>query len=578
MKKYILSIAAFALAISCQKETPMENELTLGEGIPVTVEVGAPEEGNSDAVETKISESISGKKHTYTWEAGDAFRLVAYAPIKADGESTRTDCGDFVTAEGGSKAKFGGTIPADMPETYTEYWAVAPAPKQGDKFIIPTSSHSGSTYRYLMTMDIAETQDGTGLKYAHFCSKGKLSKDAESGAWSFASGPAFAMAEAMLRLGLEATHEITKIEVSYELYDASSKAAKKTALAGETYYATNSTGTNSSKTSTIPSPILTIYDGGNVLPQDIYFVIRHQAAGAAGSKLNFTFYKADGSKAEKSLALTAAIGAGKIYPIGTLNTGDMSFSNTEVKIVWNAGDAFTAPEGAGYTEFPSAVLQSGKLYATLDGGGNLLDRYTFKEKTLYFDLGYSSGKDFYIKENLQAKLGTEYLFANRDYLFKGYTFNFGRYYAATPSGYSTGDAGKIRLILSYIGFPAIEGKVLTHAAVYMNRTNIDGGANKNPLSIISANRAADTGSDTPTAYSGGGSIPSGRAAYVLKSNGKLVATSTDIATCGTDMKLYESYCVADFSLTGTAANTMYYFYSGSTPIISKIVLTYDDPE
>lgn len=578
MKKYILTIAAFALAISCQKETPMENELTLGEGIPVTVEVGAPEEGNSDAVETKISESISGKKHTYTWEAGDAFRLVAYAPIKANDETTRTDCGDFVTAEGGAKATFGGTIPADMPETYTEYWAVAPAPKQGDKFIIAEKSSSTSSFRYIMTMDIAETQDGTGLKYAHFCavssSSSKLSK--ESGTWAFTANPSFKMAEAMLRLGLEATHEITKIEVSYELYDSNGE--KKTAIAGETYYATNSTGTNSSKTSTFPSPILTIYDGGNVLPQDIYFVIRHQAAGVEGSKLNFTFYKADGSKAEKSLALTAAISAGKIYPIGTLNTGDMSFSNTEVKIVWNAGDAFTAPEGAGYTEFPSAVLQSGKLYATLDGGGNLLDRYTFKEKTLYFDLGYSSGKDFYIKENLQAKLGTEYLFANRDYLFKGYTFNFGRYYAATPSGYSASDAGKIRLILSYIGFPAIEGKVLTHAAVYMNRTAIADGANKNPLSIISANRAADTGSDTQTAYSGGGSIPSGRAAYVLKSNGKLVATSTDIAASGTDMALYESYCVADFTLTGTVANTMYYFYSSSTPIISKIVLTYDDPE
>lgn len=578
MKKYILTIAAFALAISCQKETPMENELTLGEGIPVTVEVGAPEEGNSDAVETKISESISGKKHTYTWEAGDAFRLVAYAPIKANDETTRTDCGDFVTAEGGAKATFGGTIPADMPETYTEYWAVAPAPKQGDKFKIAEKSSSTSSFRYIMTMDIAETQDGTGLKYAHFCavssSSSKLSK--ESGTWAFTANPSFKMAEAMLRLGLEATHEITKIEVSYELYD--SKGEKKTALAGETYYATNSTGTNSSKTSTFPSPMLTIYDGGNVLPQDIYFVIRHQGAGVEGSKLNFTFYKADGSKAEKSLALTAAISAGKIYPIGTLNTGDMSFSNTEVKIVWNAGDAFTAPEGAGYTEFPSAVLQSGKLYATLDGGGNLLDRYTFKEKTLYFDLGYSSGKDFYIKENLQAKLGTEYLFANRDYLFKGYTFNFGRYYAATPSGYSTSDAGKIRLILSYIGFPAIEGKVLTHAAVYMNRTAIADGANKNPLVRITATRVDDTGSATPTAYSGGGINSPDRAAYVLKSNGKLVATSTDIAASGTDMALYESYCVADFTLTGTVANTMYYFYSGSTPIISKIVLTYDDPE
>ena len=111
------------------------------------------------------------------------------------------------------------------------------------------------------------------------------------------------MAEAMLRLGLEATHEITKIEVSYELYD--SKGEKKTAIAGETYYATNSTGTNSSRTSTFPSPILTVINDGNVLPQDIYFVIRHQAAGVDGSKLHFTFYKADGSKAQKSLKLTA---------------------------------------------------------------------------------------------------------------------------------------------------------------------------------------------------------------------------------------------------------------------------------
>lgn len=591
MKKYILTIAAFALAISCQKETPMENELTLGEGIPVTVEVGAPEEGNSDAVETKISESISGKTHTYTWEAGDAFRLVAYAPIKADGETTRTDCGDFVTAEGGAKATFGGTIPADMPETYTEYWAVAPAPKQGDKFkIAEKSTHSGNTtpytYRYLMTMDIAETQDGTGLKYAHFCavssSSSKLSK--ESGTWAFTANPSFKMAEAMLHLGLEATHEITKIEVSYELYSAKDT-QKPTAIAGETYYATNSTGTNSSRTSTFPSPILTVINDGNVLPQDIYFVIRHQAAGVDGSKLHFTFYKADGSKAQKSLKLTAKLEAGKIYPIGTLNTGDMSFSQTELKVVWTAGDTFTAPAGADYTGFPSAIFTSAnksyKLYATLDEDGKLLDRYTYKDKTTsIFDTKLSSAGDVLKQENLQNLFGTDYLFDDRDYRFDGKTFQFGRYYAITPSAYSSSDAGKIRLVMSYIGFPAIEGKKLIHVSVQLNRTAIpkDTYTNKNPLVYLSADRMAKTG-NTYTKYSGGGTVNStNRAAYVLKSTGALVATDDEIAAAGTDMNLYETYALADFNLTGTEANKNYYFVTQSAPVISKIVLTYDDPK
>lgn len=594
MKKYILSIAAFALALSCTKETPVENELTLGEGIPVTVVVGSPEYGG-DNEEVKITQSLNGNGYSYTWNAGDAFRLVAYKQIVADGETTRTDCGDFVTAAGGSKVTFSGTIPADMPDDYNEYWAVAPAPKEGETFVIANSSHTTSKdktiYRYLVTMDIAETQDGTGFKYAHFCAASsdsrKLSK--ENGTWKFTGSPSFKMAEAMLHLGLNEGHEITKIELSYELYESNAK--KKTAFAGETLYATNSTGTNSSVTYTFPSPILTIYDGGKVLPKDVFIAVRHQAAGAEGSKMHFKFYKADGSYAVKKLSLKltkegtqsySSLSSGNVYNIGTLDTSNWSFYQPKLEIVWTKDDGFTAPEGAGYTEFPTAYLNSETaagaskatyhLYAQLDEDGKVSDPYKYVNKNTKFNIGVESATGVFVENNF---LGRNYLFEKRTYESKGYSFSFGKYYAFVPDGKSSSQAGWLRLILSYFSTPAIPGYKLVKTRIVNNRVDYGKNdySNKNPSFSIAKERPEDTGTGSTNYLSGAVNT---RSSYVIKDEGTLCFTTAEIQAAVGSGKSFETYAVSEFSPTNTVAGTEYFIQTGSVANIREFVLTYED--
>ena len=453
MKKYILSIAACALALSCTKENIVENELSLGEGFPVTVEIGAPDNGDSDDLVTKITESTEdGKTHKFTWNKGDAFRMVFWKEETAAGQSTLMDAGVFTTEEGGVTATFKGTIP---PADEGEYnvWALSPASAFTERTTIDEKSSSEPNKFYIRNINLPASQDGTGFKYCCFAAKdGKITN--AGGEWSFTKNPQFVMSNSILHLKVNPRLSINKISVTHCRPDyQTSPGASVLSLAGETlsYHTSATSDASSGGQSTV-----TVYNKGLVL-DDVYIAVRHISNDVQYgiSHLKFAFYSTDGSVAYKTLKLAEydndgnilkynALSTGKVYNLGTIN----SLENVkEKKISWIGIDktcTIFGPEGASYAGFPWANNSSAESVTQItDGkdGAVLVNGPRFTEERAYeFRYGISG--------------------ENRNILTVGANTDNPKSYYYWHNSYS-----RIRISYGYIEIPAIPGYKLTHISV-----------------------------------------------------------------------------------------------------------------
>lgn len=523
MKKYILSIAAFALALSCTKENPVENELTLGEGIPVTVEVGAPENGNPDLVETKIIETAYGDTHKFQWEANDAFRLLFWKNETGDEHHTLYDAGVFTTETGGAQATFTGSIPVAEEGEYEEgeykTWALYPASR-----IIPGSSKidetsSAANKFSISKINLPAIQDGTGFKYCCFAAKDGVLKN-EAGAWSFTKAPKFSMSNGIMHLKLNPELKVNKITVTCDYPGTASKLY----LAGDITYVTSSTGDNSQGS----EKTVTVYKDGDLLPEDVYIAVRHTVSNATYKvcHLKFAFYNTSGKVAFKTLKLAkydkdgnvekyVNIGSGNVYKIGNIT----SLNFKEPKTISWIGDTgkkevtLEGPDGADYIGFPYAnSSSSASVTHIFDGekGALLAEASTYSVEKAYKVWTDKNKKEYNI-----LTIGAN-------------TKKSGCFY------YSPANIYQIRANYGYIIIPAIEGYRLNHVfAKFANKVD------SNLFSICS-----DMASKTPTTIDD------------IKQ--KPVSKLTD----------------ADFELTSTQPNTAYYMYIDGDRTITEFTFTY----
>lgn len=448
MKRYILAIAAFSLALSCTKEIPSENELVLGEGTPVTVEVGAPEGGNPDEVETRITESINGKTYSFTWNAGDSFRLFFWKTETETGQSPLNDAGDFTTESGGATASFTGSLPVADEGDYKTYALYPASAFTSETKIIQTSSAPNKFS--IQNINLSACQDGTGFKYCCFASNNGELRRSSSG-WSFTKAPKFAMSNGIMHLKLNPALNVNKIAVTCEYPDYTG--TTQLYLAGDVTYATNSTGDNSKGS----EKTVIVYNGGTVLPEDVYIAVRHTVSNSTYGvcHLKFAFYNTSGDVARKTLKLAkydtdgnvtgyVNVSIGRVYSIGTVNS--LPFG-TERTICWvpdAAGKTIHTvygPEGSGYKYFPYANDSSaGSVTQITDGptGAVLAEGSVYTESKPYEFWSDVSGAD---RNVIEVGCNTD---------------RSGGYYYMPKNIY------QIRIKYGYIEVPAIVGYKLTH--------------------------------------------------------------------------------------------------------------------
>lgn len=477
MKKYILSIAAFALALSCTKETPFENELTLGEGIPVTVEIGTPEEGNPNLVETKIIETAFGETHKFQWEENDAFRLLFWKNETKKGTSTLYDAGVFTTEAGGATATFTGAISADADEGEYKTWALYPASRITASSKIDKTSSAANKFG-ISKINLPAEQDGTGFKYCCFAATGGILYRNGDG-WSFTTAPKFSMSNGIMHLRLDTELNINKITVTCDYPSTTTEFY----LAGDISYATNSTGDNSQGS----EKTVTVYNGGTVLSKDVYIAVRHTVSNDTYGvcHLKFAFYKADGSVAFKTLKLAkydedgnfknyVNIASGNVYKIGNITS--LNFKEPKT-ISWVADKpgarTITVPTDGTYNysgfpftdtgtvnnirKFSYAYYNSGTgMYGTTDvADAPLVDNPNPGKSDLPDGKKYSGGGETVTAERYYD------FWSDIDGTQKT-KLCIGCYNTATGYYFYPGSPTYVRMRYAYIEIPAIAGYKLSH--------------------------------------------------------------------------------------------------------------------
>ncbi len=287
MKRIIvmMSIAASIAAVSCTKATP---EQATGKGIPITIEVAAPEfDGNGEATDTKISFNGSNIKHKF--DAGDYFRLYS---CNSDG-SVLTDWGRFTTDAGGAWARFHG----EMPSNYT-------TADHGDMF--RAIYHSGvleeivwTGSRYECKYNIPSVQDGTGLKYCLFCNSNDPTFNTETLALQLQFRCYNALCHLNLVGGDVRTIRVTVKHAKLDNFNLVSSGDKKDIVFNASGRALSGGG----------SKTLTINNNDQVLSGDIFFATRQTNGSATNgyASLTFEFINGSGEVCTKHLNLATGI-------------------------------------------------------------------------------------------------------------------------------------------------------------------------------------------------------------------------------------------------------------------------------
>lgn len=504
----IFVAAAALLFASCEKNLNT-NEICLPEGREVSFTLDNP---TTDDIESKVTEAITGTTHEWSWETGDQFVAFFWkpgtgaSPISTDNYLANVV---FTATEGGSPATFTGTLPDDMNPELTRMYAIYPA------FNITTVGASAADKYSLTGANLPAIQDGKGYTAAHFSSKNGVFDHATG---TFTTKPKFYLANAMIKMGVDPALGVTKITVTVD-YPESTSTTKQYA-AGNIKYATNSTGDNSGGS----EASITVYDGGKVLPSDVYIAIRHTVSNATykTGKLIFSFYSEKGV-ATKTLVLADKDGnyvnlsAGRIYNIGSFNSSNLVFEGTKV-ISWTGNKSVVTmegPDGASYKGFPYANDSSaGSVTQILDGkdGDVLVEGKTYTEEKAYKIWTDKSRKEYNI-----LTVGVNTLMS-------------GAYY------YSPKNIYQMRFQYGYVIIPAIEGYKL--ANVY---AKFDNAADSNVFSICS-----DMSSKTPTTIDGISKKP--------------VSVLTD----------------ADYATPSALPNTPYYMYIDGGRVMSAFVFTYTE--
>lgn len=306
----ILAVAAIS-TLSCVKNTSLENNVASIDEICFDAPVIVDEVLESDDTKVCIKDYAASGRPNYVWQSGDAIHIWSYDIPETWADAQLTDWGKFTTTDNNkASAIFRGNIPA--------------SPTSGYYFIFfsncdanPVLEKHTTRGRYNVKTNIPAVQDGTGIPYCFFAAR---PKSFNSGTKSFtfedindvstantkqtAFGCSFALRNNLtkFRIPVFATEgkKINRIDITLSYskgatqYLVSKESARDFTLSSQNFYP----GGGGSTT-------VTIYKGGEALPEDILFACRGtEGNGTRGyAILTFVFTNQSGETATSTINL-----------------------------------------------------------------------------------------------------------------------------------------------------------------------------------------------------------------------------------------------------------------------------------
>lgn len=305
----VMSCTKDNVSVTLQKEVIDRIE----DMIPVSFDVEAPALPGADG--TKVSHTADGTLHSFAWEEGDSFSMFGYisqcTETSHNGTFHNFSANPFVY----DGSKFFGYFP-NVREIYgtgskakLNYLGVYPAAiVELDE--VTSKPSSNEYYVNVEGCTIASTQDGTGFPYCIFyCKSGGLDERYMSICTNAANSPKFILGNLVLRMSLESSKDITKVELST---DASYLVGDVTKLQYTGIFQIN----RGCATKT-----LTVCRDGEALPKDLYMAIRVMAK---DKTYTFKFTAADGTTFTKVLYAQAQQEK-TIVNLGTVSIPDESW-------------------------------------------------------------------------------------------------------------------------------------------------------------------------------------------------------------------------------------------------------------
>ncbi len=335
----ILATACVLALVSCSKEQVNDNKAKVITDFPVVEVLGDVDEPTVDggaaassSPATKIfgTESEEGK-HTVKWKAGDQISMfgVIYSDNAYAAKGTVLNFSHLRSSlrYGDGTKSFTFVIP-DMKTKYgassgvTSYLcAIYPA----TTFSNIDATYSGNAFNVVATpsgLTIPAEQDGTGWKYSVFIARSST-LSAQYNNPTGGGGITFHLMSSLFRLKLNSSKDITKVVLTSSTGFMVGDVTKINM--GSFHYAAD-VNKNFTLSEGCSGKTLTVENGGDVLPNDLYFAVREMRE---GTTYTFTFTAEDGTTATRSLTNPAGYAnrkTRKVLSLGTVTLTDADFN------------------------------------------------------------------------------------------------------------------------------------------------------------------------------------------------------------------------------------------------------------
>lgn len=338
----ILATACVLALVSCSKEQVNDNKAKVITDFPVVEVLGDVDEPTVDggaaassSPATKIfgTESEEGK-HTVKWKAGDQISM--FGVIFSDNAyAAKGTVLNFSHLR--SSLKYGDetkTFTFVIPDMMTKYGAssgvtshlcaIYPATTFSDITAeFPDPTNKPNAYNVTATpekLTIPSEQDGTGWKYSVFIARSST-LSAQYNNPTGGGGITFHLMSSLFRLKLNSSKDITKVVLTSSTGFMVGDVTKINM--GSFHYATD-VNKNFTLSEGCSGKTLTVENGGDVLPNDLYFAVREMRE---GTTYTFTFTAKDGTTATRSLTNPADYANRKIRKV--LSLGTVTLTDTD---------------------------------------------------------------------------------------------------------------------------------------------------------------------------------------------------------------------------------------------------------
>lgn len=345
MNRILVAASVLAL-LGCSKD-PVVNKTKVITDFPVIeveCDVDAPVVGNVAAPASAPASKVYGLEadpagspgvHTVKWKAGDEISMfsVVYSDNSYAAKGTVLNFSHLRSSlkYGDGTKTFTFAIP-DLKTLYgstsgvtTHLCAIYPATTFSDFTVTFPDPAKPNSYNVVATptdLIIPAEQDGTGWKYTVFIARSALLTAATNNPTA-GGGSTFNLMSSLFRMKLNSSKTITKVVLTSSTGFMVGKVTEINM--GAFHYATD-VYKNFSLSAGCPGKTLTVENGGNPLPDDLYFAVRELRE---GTTYTFTFTAEDGTTASRSLTNPADYAnrkTRKVLSLGTVTLTDSDFN------------------------------------------------------------------------------------------------------------------------------------------------------------------------------------------------------------------------------------------------------------